>query len=188
MRKRVVWQRMSPALRVMLAAVALIATGCTMTQTGKPTPSVRALVMEDLMAWPSLEDTERQLQGAVDEIAAAASGIVPGIRFTDHHGESGITCTREYEGTGARARYLPDRTGEGATISEQQWARIEAAARAAAAKVDAKTAQLMKNGPGNHDVWFLGPGGSAVKIAYQVNLVISGFTGCRLLKEDRAGR
>ena len=76
----------------------------------------------------------------------------------------------------------------GATVSEQQWAQIEAAARAAAAKVDATTAQLMKSGPGNHDVWFLGPGGSAVKIAYQVNLVISGYTGCRLPEEDRAGR
>lgn len=30
-----------------------------------------------------------------------------------------------------------------------------------------------------------GPGGSSITLAHQVNLVISGYTGCRLPAEDR---
>lgn len=185
MRTKNARQRISPALWAMLSTVALMTTGCTMTQPGKPTQSMQDYVMEQLMSWPSLEDTERQLQGAVDEIATAAEGIVPGIRFTDRNGESGTSCGKGFEGTAAQARYLPDRVGEGATVSDAQWAKIEAATRVAAAKVDARTAQLMKNAPGDHDVRFIGPGGSSIKIAYQANLVISGFTGCRLSEADR---
>ena len=157
-----------------------------MTQPGSPTPPSSAAMAEQLMAWPSLEETQRQLQGAIDEIATATTALVPGIRFTDYHGESGISCTDgPYQGTEARARYMPDRAGEGATVSEAQWATIVDVTKAAAAKVDVTTMQVLKDSPGDHDVWFTGPGGSAIKLAYQVNLVISGYTGCRLLEEDR---
>ena len=169
----------------MLPAVALIATGCTTTQSGTPNASPPDQIATQLTAWPSLEDTQRQVQGAVDEIASAATTIVPGIRFADYHGESGLCCTGPYEGTEARGRYLPDRTGEGAPISEAQWAKIVDATKAAAAKVDMTDVSVMKDGPADHDVWFTGPGGSSIKLAYQVNLVISGYTGCRLLEEDR---
>jgi hypothetical protein len=178
-------QRNSPALWAALPAVALIATGCTTTQPGTPNASPPDQIAAQLMAWPSLEDTQVQIQGVVDEIATAATRIVPGIRFADYHGESGLSCTGPYEGTEARGRYLPDRTGEGATISEAQWAKIVDATKAAVAKLDMTGVSVMKDGPADHDVWFTGPGGSSIKLAYQVNLVISGYTGCRLLEEDR---
>jgi len=178
-------QSVSSALWTVLPAVALIATGCTTTQSGTPNASPPDQIATQLMAWPSLEDTQRQVQGAVDEIASAATTIVPGIRFADYHGESGLSCTGPYEGTEARGRYLPDRTGEGAPISEAQWAKIVDATKAAAAKLDMTDVSVMKDGPADHDVWFTGPGGSSIKLAYQVNLVISGYTGCRLLEGDR---
>lgn len=170
---------------VLGAALAVLTAGCTVTRPGEPTPAVSAEITAQLMALPSLEDTKAQLLGAIDEIATAASGIVPGMRFADYHGESGLTCDGPYEGSGARGRYLPNRVGEGATVSEAQWARIQDAARAAAAAVEATDVRVVKDSPGDHDVWFTGPGGSSIKLAYQVNLVISGYTGCRLLAEDR---
>ncbi len=175
-------------ITAVLAAVAVTATGCAMTQPGSPAPAGSAEITATLMALPSLEDTKAQLAGAIDEIATAATGIVPGMRFTDYHGESGLTCNGPYEGSGARGRYLPNRVGEGAAVSEEQWTRIAEAARAAAATVEATDVTVVKDAPGDHDVWFTGPGGSSIKVAYQVNLVISGYTGCRLPKEDRQGR
>lgn len=171
------------AALAVLAALAGLVGGCTTTPPGDPTPAGSTEIRVTLLALPSLEDTK-----AIDEIATAATAIVPGPGFTDYHGESGLTCDGPYAGTGARGRYLPNRVGEGAPVFEQQWVRVEDAARAAAATVEASTVQLVKNAPGDHDVWFLGPGGSSIKLAYQVNLVISGYTGCRLPEEDRQGR
>lgn len=156
-----------------------------MTQPGSPKPTASSEIHDKLMALPSLEQTKSQLQGAVDEISTATTTIVPGIRFTDYHGESGLKCDGPYADTAARGRYLPDRAGEGAKVSEEQWARIADVAKAAAAKVDATSVQVLKDSPGDHDVWFTGPGGSAIKLAYHVNLVITGYTGCRLLQADR---
>lgn len=174
-------------MRITVAALctALLLTSCTMTHPGMPEPNTAAEMNVTLMALPSLEETKRQLQGAIDEISTAATQIVPGIRFTDYHGESGQKCDGPYADTAARSRYLPDRAGEGAKVSEEQWARIAEAARAAAAKAGATDVQVLKDSPGDHDVWFTGPGGSAIKLSYQVNLVITGYTGCRLLEEDR---
>jgi hypothetical protein len=173
----------------MCAALLLTATGCTMTHPGSPQPTASAELNDKLMEWPSLEETKRQLQGAIDEISTAAATIVPGMKFSDYHGESGLKCDGPYADTAARGRYLPDRAGEGAKISEDQWAKIADVAKAAAAKVGATNVQVMKNSPGDRDVWFNGPGGSSIKLAYRVDLVISGYTGCRLLEEDRvAGR
>ncbi len=168
------------------AALLLTATACTMTHPGSPQPTASADINDQLMAWPSLEETKRQLQAAVDEISTAASTIVPGIRFTDYYGESGLKCDGPYADTAARARYLPDRAGEGAAVSEDQWAKVRDVAKAAAAKVGATDVQVMKDSPGDHDVWFTGPGGISIKLASRANLVISGYTGCRLLEEDRA--
>ncbi len=175
--------RMTAAL---CAALLLTTTGCTMTHPGSPKPTASADINDQLMAWPSLEETKRQLEGAVTEISTAATTIVPGIRFTDYHGESGLKCDGPYGDTAARGRYLPDRAGEGAKVSEEQWAKIVDVAKAAAAKVGATDVQVMKDSPGDHDVWFTGPGGIAIKLSSRVNLVISGYTGCRLLEEDRA--
>ena len=164
---------------------ALLLTGCTMTHPETPKPAASSEINDKLMALPSLEETKRQLEGAINEISTAATTIVPGIRFTDYHGESGLKCDGPYADTAARGRYLPDRAGEGAKISEDQWARIADVAKAAAAKVDATNVQVMKDSPGDHDVWFTGPGGSAIKLAYKVNLAITGYTGCRLLEKAR---
>jgi Lipoprotein confined to pathogenic Mycobacterium len=47
-------------------------------------------------------------------------------------------------------------------------------------KIGATDIQVMKNQPGNHDVWLSGPAGIFIKVGYQGNLVVSGYTGCRL--------
>ena len=45
--------------------------------------------------------------------------------------------------------------------------------------------QVMKNEPGNHDVGFYGPTGLFIKVGYRGNLVVSGYTGCRLPRDKK---
>ncbi|OBB34779.1 LppA family lipoprotein [Mycobacterium sp. 852002-51961_SCH5331710] len=59
------------------------------------------------------------------------------------------------------------------------------AAKESAQKIGATDMQVMQDQPGNHDVWFSGPGGIFIKIGYRGNLVVSGYTGCRLPRDKK---
>jgi hypothetical protein len=41
----------------------------------------------------------------------------------------------------------------------------------------------MRDSPGSHDIGFYGPAGLFVKVSYRGNLVVAGYTGCRLPRE-----
>jgi hypothetical protein len=136
--------------------------------------------LAQLKALPSLEDTKSQVQNAMSEITTAAAGVVPEIQWLSIHGEDTGNCESPYEQTDGKRVFLPDSVAEGTQISEAQWTTILAAAKVSAVKIGATEVQVMKDQPGNHDVWFSGPAGISVKIAYHGNLVVSGYTGCRL--------
>ena len=136
-----------------------------------------------------MTETKRKLRSAMDEIVTATTKIVPGMRFRELDVESATTCDPPFENSSGRAVYLPNRVGDGAVFTDKQWAKIGAAARAAAAKIGATGFEAVKAGPGVRDVWFLGPARMSIKMAYQKNMVISAYTGCRLAGEKKpAGR
>jgi hypothetical protein len=175
-----------------VAAVALLATGCQMENTAKPSESASSVAshsaadaLAQLKALPSLEDTKTQVQNAMTEITTAAAGVVPEIQWLSIHGEDTGNCESPYEQTDGKRLFLPDSVAEGARISEPQWTTILAAATASATKIGATEVQVMKDQPGNHDVWFSGPTGISIKVAYHGNLVVSGYTGCRLPQNKR---
>lgn len=136
--------------------------------------------MTDLKALPSLEETTTQLQTAVNEITSAAGRLLPAEHFEDLHGGTTDTCEPPYEQTDGQRFFLPDRVAAHVTVSEGDWATIFPAATAAAAKLGATDIHTMHDQPGNHDVGFYGPAGLFIKLGYQGNLGISGYTGCRL--------
>ncbi|KAA8961773.1 LppA family lipoprotein [Mycobacterium sp.] len=157
-----------------------------MKQPYEPTPpSVAAKALQVLKSLPSFEDTQAQVQAAIDEIKTAASKIIPGITWETLEGGGGSTCARPYEQTDGREYFLPHEVAENVNISDQQWAPIQQAAKQAAAKLDATEVQVMKNQPGDHDVGFYGPTGLFIKVSYGGNLVVSGFTGCRLPRDQK---
>jgi len=43
-----------------------------------------------------------------------------------------------------------------------------------------QTFKSCKTQPGKHDVWFSCPAGVFIKFSYKGNMVVSGYTGCRL--------
>ncbi|BCP12373.1 hypothetical protein MINTM020_44710 [Mycobacterium paraintracellulare] len=101
------------------------------------------------------------------------------------HEGSGLGCQKPYEQTDGRAYFLPDEVAANVPVSEQQWAAIQEAAKEAAAKIDATDIQVMHDNPGNHDVGFYGPTGIFIKVGYRGNLVVSGYTGCRLPRDKK---
>ncbi|BCO34017.1 MAG TPA: LppA family lipoprotein [Pseudonocardiaceae bacterium] len=172
---------------VAIVATVLVATGCHVKQPYEPTPPTEAAkALEVLKSLPSFEDTKTQVQAAMDEITAAASQLIPSITWETPHDGSVETCHRRpYEQTNARGYLLPDEVAENVDVSEQNWAKIQEVAKEAAAKLDATEMQVMKDQPRNHDVGFYGPTGLFIKVGYAGNLVVSGYTGCRLPRDKK---
>lgn len=175
-------------LRAATLAALLAVTGCHVDKPYEPTPpSVAGQALQQLKALPSLEDTTAQVQAAMDEITAAASTMIPSIKWeTLHEGTTG-NCEHPYEQTDGQRYFLPDRVAENIAVSEASWSAIVQVAKESAAKIGAVDVQVMKDEPANHDVWFSGPTGIFIKMAYRGNLVVSGYTGCRLPREKKAG-
>lgn len=169
-----------------MTATALAATGCHVNQPHQPSPSAdAAAALATLKSLPSLEDTQSQVHAAMIEITSATSKLIPSISWEAPHEGSGLGCERPYDHTGGRAYFLPDEVAADVAVSEQQWATIQEAARQAASKIDATDMQVTHDNPGNHDVGFYGPTGIFIKVGYRGNLVVSGYTGCRLPRDKK---
>ncbi|ULP47749.2 MULTISPECIES: LppA family lipoprotein [Mycolicibacter] len=172
-------------LFAVLAIVALTA-GCHVSQPYEPTPpSVAAEALAVLKSLPSFEDTQTQVAATMNEITAAAKQLIPSIVWETLDEGDGGNCERPYEQTDGKRYFLPDAVARDVTVSEQAWAKLEEAAKAAAAKLDATEIQVMQDQPGNHDVGFYGPTGLFIKVGYRGNLVVSGYTGCRLPQDKK---
>jgi hypothetical protein len=174
--------RRHPALAYIAAiTIALAASGCHVSTPQEPaTPSGAADTLNTLKSLPSLEETQTQLQAAMDQTTTAASAIAPGVTWTTDTNAASSECAPPYDQSPGRSRYLPNRIAANAVISEQQWSDIQRAAQQAAASLQATESQIMQNSPGNHDIGFYGPAGLFLKISYRGNLVVAGYTGCRL--------
>ncbi|WP_046321653.1 LppA family lipoprotein, partial [Mycobacterium sp. UM_Kg1] len=132
-----------------------------------------------------LEDTQTQVAATMNEITTAAKQLIPSIVWETLDEGDGGNCERPYEQTDGKRYFLPDAVARDVAVSEQAWAKLEQAAEDAAAKLDATEVQVMANRPGDHDVGFYGPTGLFIKIGYRGNLVVSGYTGCRLQREAK---
>lgn len=163
-----------------IAALALLTTGCTVPDPSPATPSTTAAqALQQLESLPSLEDTKAQLTTAVAQIKDAANRLKPELRWQSLNGETNDYCQTPYEQSDGERVFLPDEVAP-TDLSEPEWHTLLTAAKASAAALDATETQVMKDGPGNHDVGFYGPTGLFIKIAYQGNLMVSTYTGCRL--------
>ncbi|WP_343598784.1 LppA family lipoprotein [Mycobacterium sp.] len=152
----------------------------------EPTPPTEAAkALDQLKALPSFEATKAQVQAAMNEITTGASKLIPSITWETPSEGSGLGCQRPYEQTDGKGYFLPDEVAENVAVSEQDWAKIVQTAKEAAAKLDATDTQVMKDEPGHHDVGFYGPTGIFIKVGYAGNLVVSGYTGCRLPRDKK---
>ena len=164
-----------------IVAIAITTTGCHVEQPYTPAPSTAASqASADLKSLPSFEDTKSQLLAAIDEITTATSQKIPdAVSETATNADSG-SCPAPYDQSDGQSAYLPNRIAENIAVSEQQWTDLLEVAKTSAAKFGATDSQVMQDQPGKHNVWFSGPAGAFIKFSYKGNMVVSGYTGCRL--------
>ena len=169
-----------------LGALAVALTGCqAKTASGPTTSETTAMALEQLRGLPSLEDTTAAVRTAVDQIAAEAVRLVPGLRWADPQPDATEACGKPYEQTGGQHTALAERVAAEAAVSPQQWAQIEQAARRAAANAGAPTAMMVPPPPGGRSATFIGQAGMSITVGYTGALTITGQTGCRLPAEAK---
>jgi hypothetical protein len=159
----------------MVLAAALLLAGCGNTADG---PAAQART--EIAALPSLEDTKTQLTGAVDQIVTAVKAVLPKAVWDDGGNETTTSCNSSYADTDGKMWFAPNRVVPEVPLRPEKWDTIAAAAREAAGRIGATEVQVERDLPTNRNVWFRGPAGMAIQLAYQGNLVIAGTTGCRL--------
>jgi hypothetical protein len=180
------WHRFQILLGACVAGFALLATGCDVSEPYPPTPSTDAAhALEQLRSLPSLEETKTQVQAAIDEITSAATNLIPGIQWAAAPNAGEGNCEAPYEQTDGRRSFLPNQVAERVPVSEQQWGELLNVARVSAAELGATDEQVMQDQPGHHDVWFTGPAGVFIKFSYKGNMVVAGYTGCRLPQDKK---
>jgi hypothetical protein len=142
-----------------------------------------------LLDRPSLEDTEAQVQLAVEQIAAAATELVPGMRWEWHRDALASDCPTPYDQTEGQTVNLPFYVSS-TPIPDEVWPRYVERVRAIAANFGATAPEVMQDRTaspgsfGNHDVWFSNAAdGTTFKVSSQVSAVIAGKVGCRLPRD-----
>ena len=125
------------------------------------------------------------MQAAIDEITAAANKVIAGIVWTAATNASEGNCEAPYEQAEGRRYFLPNQVAERVSVSEDPRDELLEVAKNAAAKLGATDVQVMQDEPGRHDVWFTGPAGVFIKFSCKGNVVVSGYTGCRLPQDKR---
>ena len=135
---------------------------------------------KELAGLPSLEDTKTQLNGALDQIEKSVRALMPKAIWDNGGNETTTSCNSPYSDTDGKKWFAPNRVVPEVPIKADKWAKIQAAAQQASARIGATEVEVARDLITNRDVWFRGPAGLAIEVAYQGNLVISGTTGCRL--------
>ncbi|BBZ82735.1 hypothetical protein MABM_26510 [Mycobacteroides abscessus] len=163
------------------AIIFLTMTGCHVSNPYEPTPpDESAKALQELKTFPSLEDTKTQLQNTIESIKASIETLIPKITWREYDKGSKAGCFKPYDQSDGQSVYLPDAVASGVSVSEGNWSSILQATKEAAAKLGATDLQVFQDNPSKHDVGLYGPGGLFVKVGYAGNLVVSGYTGCRL--------
>ncbi|WP_159846849.1 LppA family lipoprotein [Nocardia sp. CY41] len=135
-----VLRRRCGALRWSAAFAVAASTGGCATLLGEPAPPPSAAEIaaarSELVGLPASEVAERQVASVVEQIAAAASAIEPGLRWSRAEDRALGPCYGPYEHTGGRRVVLPRYRADG-SLPQAAWPGFQETARVLAASVGA---------------------------------------------------
>ncbi|MEC3957121.1 LppA family lipoprotein [Nocardia sp. CDC153] len=153
-----------------------------------PTESARAA--QELLGRPTLEETEAGLKQAIEQLAAYASSLVPGMTWKPDTPSAPYACDAPFDQTNGRQVHIPAYTTQGGDtahgggIPDDVWPQVRDKAREIAAGLGAT-----ENDPfpfnekvDDRQARFYGPNGTVLWVATRG---ISGDTGCRLPAADK---
>lgn len=172
---------------VLTAAVIAVTTGCDSldSEYKKTGTAETAQAEQELRSRPTLEDTHAHVKQAVEDLAAYASSLVPGMTWkwmsTDR---SPRACDAPFDQTAGKKLDLPDYITEGGDsahggIPDSVWPQVREKARQLAADLGATESDPLPTTekPGDRDARFYGSNGTVLWLSTRG---ISSETGCRL--------
>ncbi|MGW4350741.1 LppA family lipoprotein [Nocardia sp. NPDC004582] len=175
------------------AAVIAMTTGCdSLDSEYKKTGAADTAHAEQVLrSRPTLEDTQARLTQAVEDLAAYASSLVPGMTWkwmsTDRQPAA---CGAPYDQTAGRDLYMPDYITQGGDtthggIPDAVWPQVREKARQLAADLGATEADPLPitEKPGDRDARFIGNNGTVLWLSTRG---ITSETGCRLPAAEKA--
>lgn len=163
-----------------LALIALLATGCHVTNPYKPTDAGHASQAADaLKTLPSLEETHTQVQSAIEKLGQQITAIAPSVTWEWRRTDSRAGCKPPYEQTDGQLILLRNYVSA-SPIPEQNWKQAFELAQQAASSLGATELTVFKDNPNNHDLQFTSDTGTTLRVGSQAAALITGSTGCRL--------
>ncbi|QIS08809.1 LppA family lipoprotein [Nocardia arthritidis] len=188
------FQRIALGIAAVGAAAMLLLIGWTFVSISDSNPphtseKDTAEAAQRLLKLPPLEDAEAELRAVVQQIGAAATELVPGMKWEWNRDPMRSDCPAPYDQTNGQISYLRHYYSD-TPIPDDVWPQFLDRVRTIAATVGATAPETMQNqsgtasSPGNHDVWFSNPSsGTTIKVGTQRASVISATVGCHLPKD-----
>lgn len=172
----------------LLALVCALALGCSRDsdrsgnrEEGPLSPEQVAALENGLRSKPPLEDAQAQYRTAVTQMANAITALVPGLTWSMDI-DSWRGCDGKYVWTRAKAAYFM--AGFSGPIPDDKWLQAVQIVRNGANQFGANNFGVMKDKPGDHDVYVSGADGVEFKLGSQVASSLTAKSDCRISQTD----
>jgi hypothetical protein len=162
-----------------------LAGGCAPPEGDRMDEDKVAALEERMRGWPSVEDTEQQVVGAVRRIAEAAAAIVPELQWQETGERSTGSCKGEFLKTDGRDVHTATLLAR-LPIPDEAWPQVLAEARRIAAEIGVTEIEVRVDQPGRHDVRLYNDTWTEIYLGHLGNTTIDANTGCRLQQKDLA--
>ncbi|BBX74243.1 hypothetical protein MSHI_21490 [Mycobacterium shinjukuense] len=172
----------------LLALLCVVVLGCGRgghgsgsAEEGPLSPEKVAELENALRSKPPLEAAKDQYRAAVIQMANAITALVPGLTWSMDM-DTWTGCGGEYEWTRAKAAYFM--VGFSGPIPDDKWPQAVQIVKDGVEQFGATSFGVMKNKPGDHDVYFAGHGGVEFKLGTQVASSLTAQSDCRISQTD----
>ena len=177
------------------AVACTVLAGCTSTTDGTPTPTGGSTTVtgnptdpeQVLQARPDLDTALSQYRALLKAIRdqLATEHLTSGWDMFAEPAEA--RCT-EFGDVGARLDALTRTTGDwsAASITDVDWPRALAIVKKAGGTAGFTTTEVVKDQPGDHDVFIQGPYGAVLEFGTKIKTILGVRSGCHRVSAERA--
>ncbi|MBS4727056.1 LppA family lipoprotein [Mycobacterium sp. SM1] len=161
-----------------------MALGCGHRDGGKegPLSPEKVAALEDgLRSKPPLEAAKEQYRAAVSQMADAIAALVPGLTWSMDM-DTWAGCGGDYVWTRAKAAYFM--VGFSGPIPDDKWPQAVQIVKDGAKQFGATDYGVIKDKPGDHDVYLSGSGGVEFKLGTQKASSLTAQSDCRISETD----
>jgi hypothetical protein len=172
----------------LLALIGAVVLGCGHGQGNNGgghhlSPEQAAALENQLRSKPPLEAAQQQYRAAVQQTADQIAALVPGTTWQTVQ-DTWTDCGGDYVWTRAKEAYFL--IGFSGPIPDDKWAQAVQILRNTANQFGANDFGVVKDNPGDHDVYVRGPDGVQFQLSSQKAGALTARSDCRMSQNDTA--